>query len=163
MEEGIVVVSGSYIETEIVGGKSSIKVIPTRDYLPGTHSVTLQYLGDNQYPASKPQQVSFTLPKLTSSILSCSGRNIPVGRDETITCTVPEGASGICVCTVGISGSDPRVSEGTIDSGSAKVVFSSLPKGNYTAVCQYLGDDLFAESETKSCMFVVSKGGGGLV
>ena len=143
----IVKVDGQNYSINTTGGVGSVRISGLGN---NTHSVSVTYLGDEQYMPSTGG-AEFTLDKVDSTV-SAVGENITVGDKEVITVKVPVDATGNV--TVEIAG----VGTFTIPvaNGTGILVVKDLKAGTYDVNVRYNGDGKYLPSDSHAT-FKVSK------
>ena len=143
----IVKVDGQNYSINTTGGVGSVRISGLGN---ATHSVSVTYLGDEQYMPSTGG-AEFTLDKVDSTV-SAVGENITVGDKEVITVKVPVDATGNV--TVEIAG----VGTFTIPvaNGTGILVVKDLKAGTYDVNVRYNGDGKYLPSDSHAT-FKVSK------
>ena len=143
----IVKVDGQNYSINTTGGVGSLRIGGLGNT---THSVSVTYLGDDQYMSSTGG-AEFTLDKVESTV-SAVGENITVGDKEVITVKVPVDATGNV--TVEIAG----VGTFTIPvaNGTGILVVKDLGVGTYDVNVRYNGDGKYLPSDSHTT-FKVSK------
>ena len=116
----------------------------------GGKTLIVKY-GSDEYYVANITTTQFKVSKVNSTIQATS-KDITVGKDETITVDVPDGATGRVLVTINGVGY-----YGTIVNGKAKIVIPELKSGDYKVTIRYEGDDKFLPSTTTTSFKV--KGG----
>ena len=148
-------VSGN-ISIEIDGKEYSAQVTDgvARFNLPGLSeggkTLIVKY-GSDEYYVANMTTTQFKVSKVNSTI-EASSKDISVGKDEVITVSVPNGATGRVLVEINGVGY-----YGTVVNGKAKIVIPELPSGNYKVTINYEGDNKFLPSKTTTSFTV--KGG----
>ena len=135
-----------YLTSDIANGKAIFAV----DGLAfGNKTVAVKYSGDDKY-CDNYTTGKFEVLKVSSTI-KATGKDISVGKDETITVNVPGDATGRVLVNI-----DGVGYYGDVINGRAKIIIPELPSGKYTAEVVYEGDDKYLPS-TSPVKFTVSK------
>ena len=139
-------VDGKTYTGSIKDGKATINI---PDLSSGNKTAIIKYAGDDNY-LDNFTYVQFEVSKIESKI-KATPKDITVGKDETITVTVPEDATGQVLVEINGIGY-----YADIINGKAKVVIPKLNSGEYTAKVTYIGDDNY-ESSATTVKFTVKK------
>ena len=121
---------------------------------PGTHTITAQYSGDNNYAASTSSPVTITVLISTSIALSESATNINYGQSVTVTAVMTSTSNGPAITgQIFLQGSWPNFtnvtsSPGTDSNGNQMltVMATLTPPGLDTIYAIYQGDANYAYS-----------------
>ena len=140
-------IDGQQFKTKVQGGKATFEIPNLSE---GGKTMIVKYSSDEYYVANMTT-AQFKVSKVDSTI-KASSKDITVGKDETITVNVPEGATGRVLVEINGVGY-----YGTVVNGKAKIVVPELPAGDYTVTILYEGDDKFLPSTTTTSFKV--KGG----
>ena len=115
----------------------------------GQYALDVSYGGDDFYkPCSS--KVTFNVNKKTAS-MSASARTVHVGDDVTVNVNLPEDATGEVLMS--IDGVDYIAS---VENGTASIVISDLPAGQYAFNVTYSGDGIY-KARTNVVTFNVNK------
>ena len=135
----IVKVDGQNYSINTTGGVGSVRISGLGN---ATHSVSVTYLGDDQYMPSTGG-AEFSLDKVDSTV-SAVGENITVGDKEVITVKVPVDATGnVTVEIVGVGTFTIPVANGT-----GILVVKDMKAGTYDINVRYNGDDKYLPSDS---------------
>ncbi|CUR61263.1 conserved exported hypothetical protein [metagenome] len=130
-------------EATLTSGAATI-AIPAGTLAPGSHSLTLTYLGDARHAASEGA-VSVTVVKASTTV---SGTNTTIqwAKGGSVQVTVsPAAATG----TVELWDGTRRLGSATLADGSARITIASkaLDVGRHTLTVTYLGSATYAASQ----------------
>jgi len=115
----------------------------------GTHSITVQYLGDPNFSGSTSFALTQTVNQAASATgLSLSSSTVDYGQSVTFTATVGAVAPGSGTPTGSVAFFDGTTELGAVDlsGGSASFSTATLAVGTHSITAQYLGDDNFTGS-----------------
>ena len=130
----IVTVDGVPTTVEVKNGTA---VLPVSAAQPGTHNITVQYVGDDNYAApTTVTQTNFTVETYEPAV-----EVIGVERDENNTVTVSVKVNGTGNVTVKIG---DKIYNATVEDGVAKVNIGEVPVGPQDINITYGGDENFA-------------------
>jgi hypothetical protein len=124
--------------------------------LPGTHTISANYLGDASFLPSNSFNVSFSVTKDPTTVsLQSSQATVAPGQPVTLTATIvttsqtgfPTGTVLFFAGTTQLgTPSVTGITQGSSDNGIATLVTSQLPNGANTLTAQYAGDSNFVAS-----------------
>ena len=140
-------IDGKKYSAEVNNGKAKF----TLDGLSRGGKTLIVKYGSDEYYVANITTAQFEVSKVNSTI-NATSKDIVVGKDETISVTVPDGATGSVLVRINGVGY-----YGTIVNGKAKIIIPELSSGNYNVTITYEGDDKFSPSTTTTS-FVVSGG-----
>ena len=140
-------IDGKHFTSKVKDGKA---VFDLPGLSEGGKTLIVKY-GSDEYYVANITTAQFKVSKVNSTI-SATSKDITVGKDETITVTVPEGATGSVQVTIGNVGY-----YGTIVNGKAKITIPELKEGDYNVTIRYEGDDRFLPSTTTTSFTVKAK------
>jgi hypothetical protein len=140
-------IEGVEYTSEIKDGKATFNV---EGLTYGNKTVVVKYAGDEMY-SENFTSAQFSVNKKASKI-DAKGKDIQAGKDEIITVTVPDDATGKVLVKIGDVGY-----YADIINGRANVIIPDLPAGKYTAQVIYDGDDKYMPSEPVTVEFTVTK------
>ena len=140
-----------YVTIEISGRTVMIpvedgKAVFTYDFLPGTYSANVKYLGDdnfNEASANTSFTVSEISPKLRNTTIDVNVTTVE--NNVTITATVDKLATGLI--EFNIAGQAVYLA---VNNGQATISNLILPANTYTVVVTYLGDDKYNPNATSA-------------
>ena len=118
---------------------STINIELPKNLSPGNHTLTVTYLGDNNYVAIT-KNMTFIVPKYTPE-LNIIVSNITFGEVESVLIILPDGATGNVTVTL--------LNKSEIIQITNKVLihqFYDLTSGNYTVLITYNGDSKYTNT-----------------
>jgi uncharacterized protein (TIGR03437 family) len=134
------------------GGKATF---PTSTLSLGSHSITANYAGDNNYNGSASAVLSQTVRKVsTTTTLTSSLNPSAPGQAVTFTATVaPATATGTVTFLEGTT----VLGTGTLGGGKATFPTSTLSLGSHSITANYAGDNNYNGSTSATLSQTVSK------
>ncbi len=133
---------------------SGVAVLTISSLAAGTHSITAQYGGDPNYNGAVSTPISQVVNLASSTVALASSLNPSTfGASVTLTATVTSGATG----TVTFHDGTTAIGTGTITSGIAILMTSSLAVGTHSITAQYGGDSNYNASVSTAVSQVVNK------
>ncbi|HWQ31854.1 MAG TPA: Ig-like domain repeat protein, partial [Blastocatellia bacterium] len=116
----------------------------------GTHQITAEYGGDNNYAATNSSALSLSVSKAsTTTTVVASANPVTVNQSVTFTATVSS-AAGTPTGIVEFFDGATSLGTAPLSNGSAFVINSSLTAGDHTIRAVYSGDGNFAGSASDS-------------
>ena len=125
----------------------------------GTHTITAQFPGDTNYPASTGT-ATVTIGKQTganglSAALTSSNLSVPAGTNVTFTVTLPKDATGTVQF---FDGATAIGAPQTVTSGVATFATSTLSVGTHPISAQYSGDNNYSNVTSNTIQQVITAG-----
>ncbi len=160
-----VTVDGRNYTAEVVNGTAVITL--DNNVTPGTHEVEVIYSGDDTHEGASAT-TNITAPKYDTP-MSIEVGEAKEGEPVNITVTVPKGATGDVIISVG-----GKNYTAPIKDGKASVTVDGISAGDHTVAAEYFGDDNYVANYTLSNltnekaketpdMKVIDKGNGTIV
>ena len=140
-------IDGKQYSSKVENGKAKFKL----DGLSSGGKTLIVKYGSDEYYLGNITTTQFEVSKSNSTI-NANSKDIVVGKDETITVTLPSDATGSVVVRINGVGY-----YGNVVNGKAKIVVPKLDAGNYKVTIKYEGDEKYLPSTTTTS-FVVSGG-----
>ena len=140
-------VNGSEYESNVLGGLALLSI---PDLSSGKYTVSIYYPGDRKYYAVNPYITEFTVSKYATPI-DIATSDIMVLDNATVSVTLPGEINDLITITVG-----DKSTNVVLVNGTASLIISDLPAGNYTVGVVYSGNSKYL-SNTSGSMFTVSK------
>ena len=143
-------------QQSLSGGRATLGL---STMLGGASTITVQYLGDGNYPAATSTGFKQTISKLTPTVALIPSAN-PVGANVpfSVTATVVDSSgSGTPGGTIKFYLDGPGVITLTVSNGVAVYQNSGLAAGTHTIAVQYNGDQNYTGVQGVSMHEVVSK------
>jgi subtilase family serine protease len=122
----------------------------------GVHSITGVYQGDTAFAGSEAS-ISQTVGTLSQTTVQTSASQIAVNTSVTFTATVApqSGGTGTPTGTVAFMANGSPIGTGTLNSGTATVMWTPTTAGSYTVTGVYQGDTTFVGSTSSLSQMVV--------
>jgi hypothetical protein len=137
--------------TTLGHGSGSIAVT---DLAVGSHSLTAEYGGNENYDTSTSSTVTQTVSKATSSvILASSDTSTTYGDSVTLTATMtPAAATG----TITFKNGATTLGTATLGNGSGSLTISTLASGTHSLTAEYGGNENYATATSSALTQTVS-------
>lgn len=136
--------------TALDSGSASLK---TSSLITGSHSITVQYGGDNNFNGSTSAALIETIKKAATTLaLTSSANPAAFGSPVTFTATL-DAVSGAAAATGQITFKDGATTLGTVNvdaGGTASFTTSSLSKGSHPITASYAGDGNYLSSTSST-------------
>ncbi|MBQ2654221.1 MAG: Ig-like domain repeat protein [Methanobrevibacter sp.] len=116
----------------------------------GNHNLTVNYYGNDKYDAST-LKTTFKVAKLESYV-KIVVEDVVLDSDAVINLIVPSDATGTIIVTV-----DGKDYIANIDGGKASVSVPNLDLGEHNVEADYVGDNLYLDSNNKTSFKVINK------
>jgi polygalacturonase len=148
-----VVASGAVIAAP--SGATASATSSVKLNVPGTHSLTVQYMGDSNNTASTSAPVAVTVTAIpTTTTLTLASSSIAMGATEVLSATVSS-AAGVPSGTVTFSNGTTSLGTANLINGTASLsaVFNTI--GSQTITAAYNASGNFASSNSAALTLVV--------
>jgi hypothetical protein len=138
---------------------SGFQAVATTTALPpGTDAITAVYLGDSHYQTSTSQVVAVQVLRSSTTTLDASPASPTFGAPVTLTATVT-GAGAAPTGTVEFYDGATDLGPGTLSSGTATLMTSTLAPGSHTLKAAYPGNSIYAASTSTPAHVTVARAG----
>jgi len=137
----VTLTAGSYNSGAQTLASGSYKfTIPAYTLPVNSYTLSVSYAGDTNYNTASGTS-SLTVTKATPTIsIGTSSSSVTYGTSITLTATISTGATGSVTFQDTYNGTTTNIGSGTISSGSAKLVISTLKAGSHSIKAVYGGD-----------------------
>ncbi|WP_407376425.1 Ig-like domain repeat protein [Methanobrevibacter sp.] len=142
--EIIFVFGGSEYKVSIIDSKALLNLSKLDE---GNYSITVRYLGDNNYHASN-KTLSFYVKELASDIILTVSDEV-YGKDIVVTAELNDNATGTVTFKAG-----NLTKNITISNGKAIWTFTGLDVGSYIISANYLGNEYYVDSYNETSVTV---------
>ncbi|MGC2703031.1 MAG: Ig-like domain-containing protein, partial [Candidatus Acidiferrales bacterium] len=127
----------------------------------GSHSITVQYLGDANFAASTsaPLVINVTSPAKigTATSLSASATQVTSGQSITLNAGVkPQSGSGVPTGSISFLDGSTQIASATLSGGSASVSSATLAVGTHSITAAYSGDANYTASNSPAVTVTVA-------